>query len=168
VGLSRFADMKFSLQIHELEVPVPAEHLRVVDVEAQVARFIARYEQTYGEGSAFPDAGTQIGVLRLAARGRVPTPELSELVDRPTELSGQRDVHWGGLDGFLPTDIVGGTALAPGHAVPGPAIIQLADTTVVVPPGATATMDRLGSIGIAVGARASTARRELSASAAQD
>ena len=64
------------------------------DAAAQIERFIERYEQIYGKGSAFPGAGTQIALFKLLARGKVRTPAPPELERRPTAESGSRDVYW--------------------------------------------------------------------------
>jgi N-methylhydantoinase A len=42
-------------------------------------------------------------------------------------------------------------ALAAGNTLIGPAIIEQSDTTIVIDPGATATVDRLGNLVISVG-----------------
>jgi N-methylhydantoinase A len=49
------------------------------------------------------------------------------------------------------TDIYRGEELGAGSTVSGPAIIELPVTTVVLPPGAEARVDSLGSIVIDVG-----------------
>jgi N-methylhydantoinase A len=151
IELRRLAEMKFSLQIHQVEVPVTGGELTTEDCEAQVGRFIERYEQTYGEGSAFSGAGTQIGLFRVLATGRVRTPALPEVERRDATPSGSRDVHWREHAGFRPTDIYDGAKLGAGARIEGPAIVELPDTTVVIPPGARADVDALGSIVVEVG-----------------
>jgi N-methylhydantoinase A len=151
VEIRRFADMKFNLQIHQVEVPVPDGDLSAEQAEAQVGRFVERYEQVYGAGSAFTGAGVQAGVFRVSARGKVRTPAL---VQRPPDgrppSPGTRDVHWEG-EGFRPTDIHRGEDLGPGAVIEGPAIVEMAETTIVVPPGDTGTVDPYGSFVITIG-----------------
>jgi N-methylhydantoinase A len=145
VELSRIAEMKFSLQIHQVEVPVPAGKLSAEDCEAQVQRFIERYEQTYGEGSAFPGAGTQIGLFRVLARGKVRTPALPDIDEREAEPAGSREVYWRELGGFEPTDIHDGRELGASARIAGPAIVELPDTTIVVRPANELSIDRFGN-----------------------
>jgi N-methylhydantoinase A len=152
IELVRFADMKFPMQIHQVEVPVPGGVIGEAEAAAQVDHFIARYEQTYGEGSAFPDAGTQIGVYRVLARGRLRTPELPEIEPRDAVETVHREVYWRDLGGFHATEVVPAEALGAGFEFEGPTILDLPDTTVVVPPGATGRVDPLGSIVIDAGA----------------
>ena len=151
IELTRIAEMKFSLQIHVLEVTVPGGVLTDADMADQQQRFIARYEQTFGEGSAFPGAGTQIGTCRVIARGRVRTPELPEIDAREIQPAFQREVYWRELDGLHATDIYRGEDLGAGSAITGPAIVELPVTTVVLPPGSNAQVDSLGNIVIEVG-----------------
>jgi N-methylhydantoinase A len=148
--------MKLSLQIHVLEVPVPNKTLTDADMAEQVERFVARYEQTFGEGSSFPSAGTQIGTCRVIARGRVRTPELPEHQAAEARPAGTREVYWRELGGKHATDIYLGEELGSGATVSGPAIIELPVTTVVLPPGAEARVDSLGSIVIDVGVERET------------
>jgi N-methylhydantoinase A len=145
IELTRYADMRFSLQIHQVETPVPGGELTDADMESQVERFIERYESIYGKGSAFTGAGTQIGILRVAARGRIRTPELPKL--SPTgrvEPVGRRPVYWD-ESGFVDTDIYDGDRLGPGAEVPGPAIVEMNVTTIVVHPGQHGRVDDYGS-----------------------
>jgi len=151
IELTRIAEMKFSLQIHVLEVTVPAGNLTEADMAEQQERFIARYEQTFGKGAAFPGAGTQIGTCRVVGRGRVRTPELPEIEARQIEPAFQREVYWRELRGLHATDIYRGEDLGAGSTVSGPAIVELPVTTVVLPPGAHAEVDPLGNIVIDVG-----------------
>jgi N-methylhydantoinase A len=151
IVLTRFAEMKFSLQIHQVEVPVPSGTLTGADAEAQIDRFVERYEQHYGKGSAFPGAGAQIGNFRVLARGRLRTPALPEVPARAAEPAGTRDVYWREIGAYHPTPVFLGADLGAGSTVDGPAILDYADTTVVVPPGARADVDRLGNVVIDVG-----------------
>ena len=151
IELSRIAEMKFSLQIHQVEVPVPGGELADEDAEAQVQRFVARYEEIYGRGSAFPGAGTQIGLFKVLARGKVRTPAPPELEQRPSAPAGSRDVYWHDFGEFRATAVYDGPSLSPGARIDGPAIVDYPDTTVVLPPGAAANVDALGNVLIDVG-----------------
>lgn len=152
VEIRRFADMKFNLQIHQVEVPVPGGELGPELAETQVDRFVTRYEQVYGAGSAFTGAGVQAGVFRVSARGKVRTPSLvrGDSGAAAAAASGSRDVYWEGT-GFQPTDVFHGEGLSPGATVAGPAIVEMAETTIVVPPGDSGTVDPYGSFVITIG-----------------
>jgi len=150
IELSRQADMKFSLQIHQVDVPVPSGVLTDADMQQQIETFIERYEAIYGKGSAFTGAGVQAGVFRVIGRGTIRTPALPRL--EPTgrvDPVGVRDVYWES-DGFRRTDIYDGAALGPGAELIGPAVVEMSVTTIVVQPGQSARVDDYGSFVITV------------------
>jgi N-methylhydantoinase A len=151
IALTRLAEMKFSLQIHQVEVPVPSGTLTASDATEQVGRFIDRYEQIYGKGAAFPSAGTSIGLFKVLARGQVRTPVTPPIEQRELAPAGQRPVYWRTFGEFVPTQIYDGSKLSQSADISGPAILEFPDTTVVVPPGATAGIDQLGNVLIDVG-----------------
>jgi N-methylhydantoinase A len=127
---------------------VPDGVLTEQDAAEQVDRFIGRYEDTYGEGAAFPGAGTQIGLLRVEARGRIRTPKLPEVAPGEVRPQSRRDAYWRELGGFAPTDIYREDAIRIDATLPGPAVIELPETTIVIPPGTCGRVDRYGSIRI--------------------
>jgi N-methylhydantoinase A len=150
IELRRFADMKFNLQIHRVEVPVPAGPLGPDEAAAQVDAFVERYEQIYGRGSAFAGAGVQIGVLRVVARGRVRTPRPAPLGEGPAgDPVAEREVWWEG-GRFRATPIHDGTRMGAGAVVDGPAVVEMPETTIVVHPGQRGRVDALGSFVISV------------------
>jgi len=150
IEFSRQADMKFSLQIHHVDVPVPSGSLTDADMERQIETFIERYEAIYGKGSAFTGAGVQAGVFRVNGRGKIRTPALPRLVATGrVEPVGTRDVYWE-PDGFRRTDIYDGAALDTGADLIGPAIVEMSVTTIVVQPGQSARVDDYGSFVITV------------------
>jgi N-methylhydantoinase A len=150
IELSRYAEMRFSLQIHQVEVPVPGGDLASPDMDRQVESFIERYESIYGRGSAFTGAGVQIGVFRLVGRGKIRTPALPKLQPRGSvEPISTRRVYWE-EHGFRATDIYDGAALGPGAELTGPAIVELSVTTIVLQPGQHGRVDDYGNFLITV------------------
>ncbi len=152
IELTRLADMKFSLQIHHLEVPVPSGILDEAAGRALIASFHERYEQVYGAGSAFAGAGTQIGLLKVQARGRVHAPDTPEIASHADGPTGSRAVYWREYGEFRETDVYDGPTLGHSTEITGPAIIDYPVTTVVLPPGSSGVVDSLGNIVIEVGA----------------
>ena len=149
----RFADMKFSMQIHQVEVPVPGGH---------ADRRGRRGADRPLRGALRADLRPGLGILRRRARrsassgcspaaGCAPRrcPRSRSGRPRPPE---SREVYWRDLGGFHATDVFPGHALGAGFSFEGPCILDLPDTTVVVPPGASGRVDQLGSIVIDVGA----------------
>ncbi|MDH5351095.1 MAG: hydantoinase/oxoprolinase family protein [Betaproteobacteria bacterium] len=143
-------DVRHKGQINEVEVPMPWTRLRA-DYEPRLRRlFVERYEQLYGKGSALPGAQLEIVVCRLRARALTPRPKLSRArratraVPKSARLK-PRMIWWKRLQR---TPVYDGARLAVGNVLRGPAIVETADTTVVVHPGTTLRVDVLGNFEI--------------------
>jgi N-methylhydantoinase A len=148
---SRFADMKFRLQIHRVEVPVPSGTLKAQDTERLRETFAEQYESLYGKGSAFKEAGMEIGVLRLIAAGIITRPTLSRQKHNPGEaLTGTREVYWREMKRFVSTPIYNGTKLATRLHITGPAIIEMPETTIVLHPESAGQLDEYGNFVVTI------------------
>jgi N-methylhydantoinase A len=112
--------------------------------------FTERYEKLYGRGSALAGAQLEIVVCRLRARALTPRPKLvkakssSKAIPRDA-VRKPRPIQWASL---LKTPVYDGEKLAIGNRLKGPAIVETSDTTVVVQPGRTLTVDALGNFEI--------------------
>jgi N-methylhydantoinase A len=140
--LSRVALMRYAEQLLQ-SVPVPIAD-GPVDENAcakLLADFDAEYERQFG---AFAKALFQaVEVFAVRVEARVPGEVRDVRADPPgvaAEPSSRRSVHWP-EHGPIDTPIYDGAALAGGQAIAGPAVIELAYTTVPVPPGQRLTRD---------------------------
>lgn len=150
--LERSADMKFALQIHEVEVPVPNGMIDPVTMAKQVPAFIARYEQIYGQGSAFPGAGTEIGVLRLRARGRSSIPGVTKVVTGDTpKPKDSRGIYWAELGRTQAAAVYDGSLLGAGAVIAGPAVVEYPATLVALHPSDSGRVDDYGNLIVTVG-----------------
>lgn len=105
----RTVDMKFRLQIHSVEVPVRGGALLPQDTEHLMQAFADKYESLYGKGSAFKDAGREIGVLRVSAIGTITRPALSYQTQHSGDASASyREIYWQELKRFASTPIYQG------------------------------------------------------------
>jgi N-methylhydantoinase A len=143
-------DVRHKGQINEVEVLIPWKRVPG-DYEPRLRRmFVARYEQLYGKGSALAGATLEIVVCRLRARALTPRPKLTKaraLTRRIPKVAvlKPRTIWWQGLK---KTPVYDGAMLAVGNVLRGPAIVETADTTVVVHPGTTLRVDALGNFEI--------------------
>ncbi len=146
IELQRFVEMKFRLQIHRIEIPVPGGTLTDRDMEALEATFVQTYEALYGQGSAFTEAGMEIGVVRVMARGKMDIPPINppERLAREAFV-GRREVYWREYNGHRSTAIYDGTRLQPHTIIEGPAIVEMPVTTIVVRPYTVGRMDAYGN-----------------------
>jgi N-methylhydantoinase A len=145
----RSVTMRYRLQLHTVEVPVSPGPFDDAAAKALVDAFHDRYEQLYGEGAGFRGAGVELVSYKLVATGSVSQPSIT---DEPAEAtvpahpSGSREVYWYELEGRVPTALYDGLRLRAGDTLEGPAIIELPDTTVAVPPRTSAEVDGYGNI----------------------
>jgi len=143
-------DVRHKGQINEVEVLLSYARMPS-GYEAQLRKmFTERYEKLYGRGSALAGAQLEIVVCRLRARALTPRPKLvkakngSKGIPRDAALK-PRPIQW---DKVRKTPVYDGEKLAIGNRVKGPAIVETSDTTVVVHPGRTLSVDRLGNFEI--------------------
>jgi len=152
-GRQRFEfslDVRHKGQINEVEVLLESPRLKGDYEPALRRRFVGRYEQLYGRGSALAGAPLEIVVCRLRARALTPRPKLvsskkaTQRIPAPAVLK-KREIHWPDLGGHRPTPVYDGDRLLIGNQVRGPAVVETADTTVVVHPRTTMRLDELGN-----------------------
>jgi N-methylhydantoinase A/oxoprolinase/acetone carboxylase beta subunit/N-methylhydantoinase B/oxoprolinase/acetone carboxylase alpha subunit len=157
---TRSVMMQFRAQVHELEVDLPDElAIDAAGIERLIERFTERYERTYGEGSAYPEAGVEITTFRLTATVPTSVDQLPRLpaaeIDVESARAGTRRAYFDGA-GFVETSVFAGERLGAGHRIVGPAVIERYGDTVVIPPGFTGEVDDRGSIYVEITARVSS------------
>jgi N-methylhydantoinase A len=145
VALRRAVEMRFRLQVHQLEIDLPGAALTAADIATACDTFIETYEQTYGKNSAYPEAGIEMVNFRVIGTVALERPELSGAAAvGENSVTGSRRVHFG--EDFIDTAIHDGARIAPGQTIEGPAIIQRLGDTVLVPPGSQVDVDRYGGL----------------------
>jgi N-methylhydantoinase A len=154
-SLARVARMKFALQVHEVEVEVEDGDFAAAGMPALLDRFMRRYDTLFGTGSGFAGAGIELIEIRLSARGGgagsvPPAPADAGGADAGEALAGSRNVYWRGA-GAEETPIYDGARLGVGQRLEGPAIAEMAETTVVVSRGDSLAVDRHGNLVLSLG-----------------
>jgi N-methylhydantoinase A len=146
-------DVRHKGQINEVEVLLPWERLPAGYEPALRKLFVDKYEKLYGRGSALTGAQLEIVVCRLRARALTPRPRLVrkksgiKAIPRGAKRT-TRSIYWPDLKKYRATPVFDGDNLLIGNQVKGPAIVETADTTVVVHPGRTLRLDPLGNFEI--------------------
>ncbi|NKB48639.1 MAG: hydantoinase/oxoprolinase family protein [Alphaproteobacteria bacterium] len=151
VQLSRAVDMRFAMQVHELDIDLPDSDLTESDIAETCSDFVAKYEQTYGENSAYLEAGMEMVTFRVTGLVTLDRPTLSADDTRGTADStiGERQVYFtsaAAAGDFVVTQVHDGDRLRAGQALHGPAIVQRLGDTVVVPPGTVMEVDNMGGL----------------------
>jgi N-methylhydantoinase A len=146
-----YAQMCYPGQNFDMSVPVPEG---VTLDEPGLLDLAERFHDQHQaeRGFCFRSQQPLMRGVRVIARGNTPKPdhlaETGTLADASQAGRGTRPAFWG--DGFVETAVYDGTRLGEGATVEGPALIEEPYTVVVLPPGATATLDGLGNYVISV------------------
>lgn len=135
--ISRFADLRYEGQAHELTVPVTAGATGHPDIDAMALAFGDEHERTYGHKAE--DEAVESVTLRAIATVSVekPAPRLTATAEKPTS---QRKAFFGPQAGRVPVQVLQRQDLDE-KAADGPMIVEEYDATCVVPPGWTAQLD---------------------------
>ena len=155
VRVTRLIDLRYARQSSELTIPVPdvppdapPQTLSRTLTEA----FHDEHEKTYG----YARRGEEVGVVSarvqlIAPARRFDFDELARAFEqeaKPVEPT-ERIAYFGPEAGALPTTVLGRANLLAGP-MEGPLVVEEFDTTIVVPPGWRAEVDRLGNLLLSV------------------
>ena len=158
----RFADMRYVGQGYTLEVPAPAE-LDEAAIGAMVDAFHEAHQRVYAY--SLPHGEVEFLNLRVVQSWGLPTPAFERLPSRPSAATpSSRMAYFEEAGGYVDTPIYDRGALAVGDELAGPAIVEQPDTTFVIYPGHTATLDASNNLVVSVPAPADAAATEAVAS----
>jgi N-methylhydantoinase A len=152
---SRAADLRYAGQGYELEVPVTDGPLDDRMLAATADRFHDRYRQVYGYSD--PRRAVEATTWRLT--GVSPRPRLVLAPIEPGHDRGAiatRPVWFEETGGFVGCPVHRRADL-PAGVLNGPVVIEERECTSVVPPGASAELDPVGNVIVAVGAEPAAA-----------
>lgn len=145
MALQRYVEVRYRRQVHEVRVPAPAGALTSSLLDRVMESFEKKYEDLYGKGAAFREAGMEVITFHVVGTGRTPKPNLvrSEPGDPDPFLArkGSRQAFFEREGGFVETSVYDSERIRAGHVVEGPAVIEAPTTTVVVQPGLRARVD---------------------------
>ena len=152
ITMRREIDIKYAMQIYEVAVPVKSGPIGADDMGAIIADFEDRYASIYGKGTGFSEAGYQFISYRVFATGEIPfdlpRPTIATLEGDVVSRAGRgrRPVHLDSRIGWQDCSIFEYDAMGAGDHIAGPAIVEAASTTVVVPAGASVTLHTSGNL----------------------
>lgn len=145
IQYERFLDLRYGIQKYELGVLIAGGAVRDGDKAGWRRRFDELHEQHYGSRAV--DQKVEIVNYRLTAKVVLPKPRVSELPvsgeDPRGALKSRRRVYF---DGWLECPVYERERLKCGNRLAGPAIIEQADSTIVMQPGHRAHVDPYGNV----------------------
>lgn len=144
IEVARYAEMRYRGQSHEVTIPVPLKELVKTDMADLMDHFEETYEEIYGKGTTFREAGIEAVTFRVDLTATTVKPALKEDTSQvqgiDQALKSKRDVFFE-RDRPVATPIYDGDKLMGGNRIIGPAVIEYPGTTVVVLLGQIAEID---------------------------
>ncbi|MEM7132336.1 MAG: hydantoinase/oxoprolinase family protein [Chloroflexota bacterium] len=141
--IERFVDGRFEGQLHEIGIPLPPD-LKAIEQSAFVEEFHAVYRRLY---QRLPGEH-QIELLtwRVTVSGSAIEIELPSYSDSPRPAAdaqkGSRQAYFWEVEGFVETPVYDRYELKPGMSLVGPAIIEERESTSIVRPVMSCSVDR--------------------------
>lgn len=151
--ISRAIEMRYRRQVHVVTTPIEKEGpLTEDDLETAINHFDKLYEERFGKGSGYREAGIEMVNFRVRGMGLLHKPQLTgrergEATTTP-EHQETRNAYFGSVRHVQEARCYDFERLAPGNEIEGPAIIWTRITTIVVNPGQTATCDQYKNVEI--------------------
>ena len=141
--LKRFLDLRYAGQSYELTISAPARISRP-DINILKSEFHYVHEKTYGYSRK--EAPLQLVVLRLVATGKLPEIAPLNLPRESWELpvSAEREVVF--IDAPVLTPVYNREDIGRDTVIPGPAVIEQVDSTVLIWPGDVGRCDKWGNL----------------------
>jgi N-methylhydantoinase A len=146
VAVVRSADARYAGQGYELTVPVPAGALGAAGLARMRAGFDEVYAARYGYAS--PGEPVEVVTWKLSAVGSTPRVALAKASAQPGPFPRKavRRCWFPEAPGWVDTPVYDRYRLWAGFTLTGPAIVEERESTTVLPPGLTATVDEYASL----------------------
>ncbi|HVW48490.1 MAG TPA: hydantoinase/oxoprolinase family protein [Solirubrobacterales bacterium] len=146
---ARTADVKYALQVYDVEAEVPSGTLAPGVEAAIVDNFERNYAHRFGEGVGYPEGGVDMTALRLhvePAESFAATAGSEATGAATATPAGEREVFWPELGEPAATPVYAGNALPGGTRLTGPALLDFPDTTVVLRPAVDLVVEPGGNL----------------------
>jgi acetone carboxylase, beta subunit len=143
IAFTHAVRMQYYGQLNDIEIVSP--HMELEEgshVDALIDEFEQAYGKVYARSARSPELGylvTQAIVLGSVDVEKPALPDFEEQAGTP-QTKGTRRVRWG--SDYAETDVYELTDVAAGNSITGPAIVESVATTLAIPPGRRATLDR--------------------------
>jgi N-methylhydantoinase A len=148
VTLGRSVDMRYRRQTNDLIIAMPERPTTAASLEGLVERFEQTYEQNYGKGSAFREAGIELTNVRVEALGRARRPEIRFEAPGGSPKAGARRIFEPVANAWMEAAVYHWRELPKDFTITGPAIIEHPETSVFVAATQVAGLDENNNITI--------------------
>ncbi|MFI8193956.1 hydantoinase/oxoprolinase family protein [Streptomyces sp. NPDC085946] len=151
IEVDRSLRMKYTAQLHNIEVPLTTAEPDERTVAELGEEFARRYDELHGEGAGYREGGVTVTGFVVRARGLTarPAPAEAPPAGEVSELS--RRVYWSEKQDWLDTPVLKLRGGRVDGRFEGPMLIELPDTVVVIRPGQVASFDGWGNLVLETG-----------------
>ena len=147
VMTAKSVEVRYVGQSYELEVPLSGDNVDDAAIARVIEDFHTLHERVYGHRDS--DDLVELVTLRVVlsqAPGRVPGGAALVTAEGGPSPRTTRKAYFPEAEGLIDTPIYDRDALGAGSVLQGPAIVQQLDTTTVVYPDTSATIDAHGNL----------------------
>lgn len=149
IRLSYALEMRYLGQGYELTIPAETDgrftstNLDRADLDRIRRKFDEQHQELFGHSNS----AEPVEAVNYRVRADVDVPKASLVQHDPAQTdtkvagTGERQVCFDSLQGMVPCPIYDRSLLGPGHTIYGPAIVEQFDSTTMVYPGQTASVD---------------------------
>lgn len=146
-------ELRYGAQVHTVQLDIDRATYLGADFDRIGLDFDAAYDKLYGRGSGYAEAGRFVTGFIVKGYGQLPLPDRFPASHHTTDPSqahaGTRRAYFD--DSVRQVNIYRYEDLRAGNEIEGPAIIEAAGTTIVVPPSLRASMDPYLNVRIRTG-----------------
>ncbi|MGP7817923.1 hydantoinase/oxoprolinase family protein [Niallia sp. 01092] len=141
IQIFRSCEMRYTGQSYEIRVPIPNETLTEQSFHTIKRNFEIQYEELYAE--ALNDMAIETLNWRVIVQGPIPEINLNLQAknDQKVEPKNYRNVYFGEYADYRLTPVYDRKNLHSGISIKGPAIIEERESTMVVTPGFSISVD---------------------------
>ena len=155
VEFRRIFFLRYRRQLNELAISVPVKTYDENDILEIMEIFDRKYDEVYGEGSAYRESGVELISITVDAIGKTSKPTLrvykEEGASPKDALKGSREVFFTNpVRDFFNTDLYEYDLLRPGNVIEGPSVIETRITTIIIPPKKVAKVDKYMNVEILI------------------
>jgi N-methylhydantoinase A len=146
IMVTRSADARYVGQGYEVTVPIPAGRLDPAALDRVRASFHEVYAARYGYANSTEPV--EVVTWKLSAVGGSPRIALAKAAASSADArrKGTRRAYFPEARGYTDTPVYDRYELAAGTSLTGPAIVEERESTTVLPPGVTATVDEYANL----------------------
>jgi N-methylhydantoinase A len=145
VHFIRYGRCRYQNQEHSVEIALPGGIITAEQIEAIREHFASEYEREYTYRLTAPAELVCYHLIAIAEVDKLKPEKHPKTVRKLLDaIKGRREVDFV-ESGIQQATIYNGDSLEPGMSFTGPAIIEEADTTVVIPPDLPCFMDDFGN-----------------------